>query len=218
MAGALMAAAVRNGQKVVCVTATKGEAGSQDPEKWPPHTIGDTRAKELLAALDILGISDHRWLGYHDGECERVDPAQAEAAIAAIITEVNPDTILTFGPEGLTGHPDHQTVSSWVGQAAAQANSKASIYHAKVDQEIYEKYLKAADAKINIFYNIDRPPLCDGETCVICFTGSTAECALKRRALGAMPSQTAVLITAFDADFLDKAFGQEVFAKVEPAP
>ncbi|MEN3263770.1 MAG: hypothetical protein V7646_664, partial [Pseudonocardia sp.] len=33
--------------------------------------------------------------------------------LCAVIEQVRPDTVLTFGPDGITGHPDHQVVSAW---------------------------------------------------------------------------------------------------------
>ena len=47
-----MAAAVRAGQRVVCVTATRGELGSTDPDRWPPgEVLAAVRTAELDAAL-----------------------------------------------------------------------------------------------------------------------------------------------------------------------
>ena len=56
----IMARAVRNGSRVVCVTATRGEGGSMDEEKWPPEKIGEVRTKELERSLEILGVKEHR--------------------------------------------------------------------------------------------------------------------------------------------------------------
>src|SRR5580765_4412641 len=99
----LMATAVRNGQRVVDVTATRGEGGSMDEERWPPETMGDVRTVELLRSLEILGVSEHRFL---DGPVdidmdEHLDEAGA-AQVLAILDEVQPDTVLTFGPDGMT--------------------------------------------------------------------------------------------------------------------
>lgn len=45
MAG-IMAAAVKNGQKVVIVTATRGEAGVQDETRWPAAQLGEIRSQK----------------------------------------------------------------------------------------------------------------------------------------------------------------------------
>ncbi len=121
LSGGIMAPAARAGQRVVCVTATRGEKGSQDEVRWPSATIAAVREKELERALDVLGVHEHHWLGYVDGECDQVDDAEAAARLARIVTEVAPDTILTFGPDGQTGHPDHLAVHRWVEAAAAES-------------------------------------------------------------------------------------------------
>ena len=43
LTAALMAAAVRVGNRVVDVTATRGEGGSMDEERWPSATMGAVR-------------------------------------------------------------------------------------------------------------------------------------------------------------------------------
>src|ERR671926_1429944 len=62
LSAGLMAAAVRAGQRVVDVTATRGEGGSMDEERWPPETMGEVRTGELLRSLEILGVTEHRFL------------------------------------------------------------------------------------------------------------------------------------------------------------
>jgi LmbE family N-acetylglucosaminyl deacetylase len=106
-AGGLLASAVAAGCRVVCVTAT--------------HATGP-RAAELAAALAVLGVTEHRHLGHEDGRCDRVDPAGPAGVLAALLREVRPDTVVTFGADGFTGHADHRAVSAWVGRALARAD------------------------------------------------------------------------------------------------
>ena len=40
-------------------------------------------------------------------------PRSRSTRLAALLDDVRPDTVLTFGPDGFTGHPDHRTVSAW---------------------------------------------------------------------------------------------------------
>lgn len=214
-AAGIMTAAVQNKQRVVCVTATKGEAGSQDLRKWPLQTLARTRSAELQAALEIIGVTEHHWLGYQDGKCAAVDPKQASQQLSSIIRSVEPDSILTFGPDGLTGHPDHQAISAWVDGAIQGLSSRPTVYHVVVDRQKYEVYLKSADAKLDIFFNIDEPPLCDGEDCAICFCCTDELCRKKCDALAAMPSQMERLMVAFGPDFLHKSFEKEVFVKAD---
>ena len=52
------------------------------------------------------------------------------AQVAALIERVQPDTLVTFGPDGMTGHPDHQTVSAWVTEAWRRAGGQARLWYA----------------------------------------------------------------------------------------
>jgi LmbE family N-acetylglucosaminyl deacetylase len=123
-----MADAVRRGRRVVCVNATRGELGSSDESRWPPGAaLAEVRTREMEACLETLGISEHHWLDYPDGGCAEVDDAEAIARIKAIADEVQPDTVLTFGPDGATWHPDHIAVSRWA--TAAVAGTKAVVHY-----------------------------------------------------------------------------------------
>src|SRR5688572_31517072 len=73
LSGGLMALARDNGQRVACVTATRGERGTPDPVAWPPDRLATERTRELAWSLEILGVHEHHWLGYRDGECAGAD-------------------------------------------------------------------------------------------------------------------------------------------------
>ena len=117
LCGGIMSMAAAAGSRVVCVTASRGELGVTDPKRWPPEQLASIREAELAACLGILGVTEHRWLGYPDGACAHVDLNTAAEQIVGIIREVAPDTILTFAPDGQTGHPDHIAVHRWTVEA-----------------------------------------------------------------------------------------------------
>jgi LmbE family N-acetylglucosaminyl deacetylase len=135
VAGGVMALAAANGQRVVCVSATAGEKGTPDPDAWPPERLGRVRRWEAAAAMAILGVDDHRFLDHPDGGLADLDPSGPVEEIAGIIDEVGPDTIITFGPEGGTFHPDHIAVHDWVVEARSQARSSARILHEVLTEE-----------------------------------------------------------------------------------
>jgi len=152
LSAGLMAAAVEAGQRVVDVTATHGEGGSMDDEKWPPATMGDVRTNELLRSLDVLGVKEHHFLeGPVDIDMDTgLDPAGAEQ-VHQIMKDVDPDTVLTFGPDGMTGHVAHKDVSRWAGEAFAQvAKPGAGLYHAVFPKSMAEEWLEKL-APFNIF-------------------------------------------------------------------
>jgi LmbE family N-acetylglucosaminyl deacetylase len=112
----LMAAARRAGNRVVCVTATRGEA----------RAPADERTRELGRALAVLGVEEHVVLDHPDGRCHEVEPADAIGGLREIIADVRPATVLTFGTDGLTGHSDHATVGRWT--VAALAGTQAVVH------------------------------------------------------------------------------------------
>ena len=82
LSGGLMALARDNGQRVVCVTATRGERGTPDPVAWPPDRLAAERTQELAQCLSVLGVHEHHWLDYRDGECagaDRTRPSRSSA-------------------------------------------------------------------------------------------------------------------------------------------
>ena len=121
LSAGLMAAAVDRGARVVCVTATRGERGTTDPVRWPPARLARLREEELAASLAVLGVTEHRQLGYPDGGCAALRGGEAVLRLRELIAEVRPETVLTFGPDGATGHPDHRTVCAWTTAAVAQS-------------------------------------------------------------------------------------------------
>ncbi len=215
VAGGLLAAAAQNGQTVACVTATKGEAGVRDIVKYPPATLGETRAAELQTALGILGVPRHSWLGYADGHCNEATEADAVAQLLALIGQYRPDSIVTFGPDGLTGHDDHRMVSRWAGLAADAAAVRPRIYHAVYTPEQYDR-ARLLDKQVNLFFNIERPPLVEPHDCAIAYWLPQEILLLKRRAFEAMPSQMDDLLRLLPGEKFNQIFGSEYFVEFKP--
>jgi LmbE family N-acetylglucosaminyl deacetylase len=135
LAGALMARAADTGRRVVCVTATRGELGFPEDD---PRSVGDrmaVREAELASCLAELGVVEHHWLGHPDGGCASVPDHEPVARLAALIDEVRPDTVLTFGPDGQTLHPDHISVSRWTTLAVRVADHDPRLLYAAMTPE-----------------------------------------------------------------------------------
>ncbi len=211
--GGIMAAAIQNGQKVVFITATKGEAGVQDESRWPADKLAGIREEELNVVRKILGVDNHHWLDYSDGCCVDVDLSSAVDKITKLINDYSPDTILTFGPDGMTGHLDHKTVSEWAGLANKRALKSATIYHAIQTEEQYKSML-VADKELNVFFNIDQPQIYKDTDCDICFCLKDELYDIKINALRAMPSQTETMLKKFSF-VMPITAGTEAFKKAE---
>jgi LmbE family N-acetylglucosaminyl deacetylase len=156
LAGGVMAAAVSRGQHVTCVSATAGELGTDDPVTWPPDRLGQIRRWEAAAAMAVIGVTDHRFLDLPDGGLADLDPTEPVARLAAIITEIGPDSILTFGPDGGTFHPDHQTISRWVGAAHALAGGPGRVLHAAFTEQRWAQWRDDYE-RWGVFMTDERP-------------------------------------------------------------
>jgi LmbE family N-acetylglucosaminyl deacetylase len=126
LSAGLMARAVRNGSRVVCVTATRGEGGSMDEHVWPPEMMGEVRTRELERSLAVLGVEEHVWLDLPDIDMETGLPESGYERVVEIVGDVRPDTILTFGTDGMTSHEAHKTVCRWSTRALRETGKPGS--------------------------------------------------------------------------------------------
>jgi LmbE family N-acetylglucosaminyl deacetylase len=186
----LMAEFRRRGDRVVVVTATLGEHGTSDPQAWPPARLAARRHAELRNSLAALDVDELRLLGYEDGGCERRDGA---AAIAGVIAEIKPDLIVTFGPDGMTGHPDHRAISRWTTEAWAATRPAASLWYATVTPEFHRQWGPIND-QIGLWADQPAPPCASGEDLARSTRLADDLLDLKIAALEAHNSQTRPLI------------------------
>ncbi|MCB0572206.1 MAG: PIG-L family deacetylase [Phaeodactylibacter sp.] len=126
--GGTLAKYASEGVQTYLLMATKGERGRFGTASVSPGmaVVGQARARELEEAASILGISEVSFLGYIDGVLDKALPAEAIARISRNIRRVRPQVVLTFGPEGAYGHPDHIAISQFTTAAIVQA---ANPYH-----------------------------------------------------------------------------------------
>ena len=116
--GGALAKYAAEGVETYLVTATRGERGRTSPEPLEPDAVGRLRQAELHAAARELGVAEVSLLGYRDGELDQADPAEATGKIVAELRRVKPHVVLTFGPDGAYGHPDHIAISQLTTAAA----------------------------------------------------------------------------------------------------
>lgn len=191
-AAGLTMAARANEQRVVCVTATCGEAGkTADATRWPQAQLGAIRKQELDAALKIMDVSEHYWLEYGDGTCAESDEGEALGLLCSLFAEIQPDTIITFGPDGLTGHPDHKTVSHWANLLVQhmQPAKPPKLLYVIESSEWYGQYGKRWDDQFNLYFMTDKPATVAESQADICYRLSPGMVNRKLDALAAQPSQ-----------------------------
>jgi LmbE family N-acetylglucosaminyl deacetylase len=125
--GGTLARYAAHGVDTYLVTATRGESGrfrglGPADSQHPGQTeLGKIREAELRAAVSTLGVRELSLLGYHDGNLDRADPHEAIERIVRHLRRVRPHVVVTFGPDGGYGHPDHIAVSQFTTAAIVSA-------------------------------------------------------------------------------------------------
>ena len=158
LSSGLMALVRRAGGRVVVVTATRGEHGTDDPRAWPPERLAAHRERELAESLAVVGVGEHRWLPHRDGELARVAVADGAAELLPVLDEVRPDTIVTFGPDGMTGHDDHRAISTWVTEAWRRSGAHADLWYATLTPQFHAQW-GALNDSVGLWFSGSVPPV-----------------------------------------------------------
>ena len=129
--GGTLAKYIAEGIETSLVTATLGQRGRfhghpRDTAEHPgAHALAAIREQELRHAVAALGIADLTILDYMDTELDRAPHTKVIGEIASHIRRVRPDVVITFGPEGGYGHPDHIAISQFATAAVTAAADTA---------------------------------------------------------------------------------------------
>jgi LmbE family N-acetylglucosaminyl deacetylase len=100
--------------RLVLVHATDGEAGEVAPDVViGPDGLGAQRRIEAAESWRAIGRSPdrHEWFGLPDGGLETEDFPALVDRLWEVLADERPDVVATFGPDGITGHPDHVVIS-----------------------------------------------------------------------------------------------------------
>ncbi|HEY6608511.1 MAG TPA: PIG-L family deacetylase [Candidatus Limnocylindria bacterium] len=107
------------------LVATRGEAGTADGV--PDSSLGGIRESELITAAKAIGLDEVSILdGYADGGVADESFARLVSEIAMWLADRRPQAVITFGPHGVTGHPDHVAVGSatrWAVEKLAESGT-----------------------------------------------------------------------------------------------
>lgn len=138
--GPLLSKLARQGRETHLVIATDGAKGVRDFAKIPAgKQLAAARTKEANCAASRLGVRKLHQLGLPDGGLAGFDElGKMRSALVAIFDSVKPAAIITFGPEGGTGHPDHRLVGDVVTQivqADARFANNVDLLYASLPSE-----------------------------------------------------------------------------------
>jgi len=185
-----------------------------DEERWPPESMGEVRTRELELSLQILGVDEHVWLDMRDVDMDTGLPDEGYGRIREIVADVHPDTILTFGPDGMTGHDDHRTISSWVTEAWRRSGRRAALWYATLTPEFHAAWGPLND-RVGLWCEGTQPPVTPRRHLVaeVVCTGTLGD--LKHRALRAHASQTRPLEELVGAETYRRWWSTESFVAAE---
>ena len=129
--GPLLSRLARERRETHLVIATDGSKGVRDFANIPAGAeLAAARAKEASCAANRLGVRQLHLLGLPDGGLASFDAlGKLRSGILDVIDALRPAAIITFGPEGGTGHPDHRLV----GDVVTQIVQSDTRYFANVD-------------------------------------------------------------------------------------
>jgi len=116
--GPLLAHYAKQGARVHLAIVTSGQQGVTEHARIPAgRELAVVREAEARAACKAYGIEEPDLLGEQDGTLgtmKRHD--EIVTRLRAIIEKTQPSVIITFGPDGVTGHPDHRAVGNMVSE------------------------------------------------------------------------------------------------------
>jgi len=98
------------------------------------------RVRELRCACDALGIAPPYLLDHPDGRLSKVPPERLAADILDTVRQLRPDILLTFGPDGLSGHPDHIAIGRAAAAAYGRFEDTAALYTLALPQSVANQF------------------------------------------------------------------------------
>jgi hypothetical protein len=153
-------------------------------------------------------VTEHHWLDYPDGGCADLDPAGPVERLTRLIDDIRPDTVVTFGPDGFTGHPDHRAVSTWTDLALDGSVLAPRVLHAVAQEDVVDPEL---DEEFGVF-DLGRPRVCAGDEMALQLPLTGAALDRKGEALLRQPSQTQGLVAAVGLERFRAWVATESFA------
>ncbi len=139
------------------VCATRGEAGQiRESHLATPDTLGAVREQELRTATSLVGLSEPRLLGFRDSGMEDTDdnhdpraltnqrPEELLTHLVGHIRDLRPATVVTFGPEGVYGHPDHIMIGKLAARAVELAADESWLPDLQDSWQVSALYFAAA--------------------------------------------------------------------------
>ncbi len=127
------------GVPVHLLTFTRGQHGSRPKPIDSLDALGLLREYELRAAAKVLGIASLELLDYTDGQLDRADPDELAGHVLTALERTGADTVLTFGPLGVTRHADHIATHHAAMAAAGRVERALRVFYPALEGEWAER-------------------------------------------------------------------------------
>ena len=144
------------GIETYLLCATRGERGWFDSEGPNPGLDGVARIREaeLRCASQHLGIHEVSLLDYIDGDVDQARPEEIIGKIVSQIRRIKPQVVVTFGPDGAYGHPDHIALSQFTNAALVCA----------ADRNFVDANLQPPHRVLKLYYMVDSQAIVNAAT------------------------------------------------------
>jgi LmbE family N-acetylglucosaminyl deacetylase len=140
--GPVLARYAREGQQVYMLVVSDGAQGGANTSIPRGPELAKVRAAEARCAAEALGLRPPTLLDFPDAKLGdySADPSllyRATARIAQELERLRPDAIITWGPDGGMGHPDHRIVSNLITQLvrAGAPGAPQRLYYMNIPRE-----------------------------------------------------------------------------------
>jgi LmbE family N-acetylglucosaminyl deacetylase len=145
--------------EVTLVFCTSGDAGPIWIDGVERGNLGPVREREQAASMAALGIdADVRFLRHPDYHLPEVPFEVLVGQILEVLSEVRPELVVTFGPEGWSGHHDHSRAGEATDAAfehfRRNGDTRAKLLHVGTPASAVERF----DAQLRAVGDPDREP------------------------------------------------------------
>ena len=149
--GSSLARYSAEGVETYLVCATRGERGWFDSEGPNPglEGVGQIRERELRCAAKHLGLCEVNFLDYRDGDVDQANAEEIIGKLVSYIRRIKPQVVVSFGPDGVYGHPDHIALSQFTNAALVCA----------ADRNFVDMNVQAPHRVLKFYYLVDSPDI-----------------------------------------------------------
>lgn len=144
--GGTFAMYASQGARVQVITATRGELGTlgQDGKSFTREELPAVREAELRSVMRLIGAREPIVLDYRDQELDRANVEEVSDRMLAVMREAKPGVVITWGPNGISGHVDHIAVH----EAAVRAfhryrrttSSTLRLFYVAIPRDLAERF------------------------------------------------------------------------------